>query len=162
MAAIKEKVLWQTSVNLQQFSFFLFFFFNTLCGVLFFLIYLFFSLFLAALGLCCCTWAFSSCEGYSSLRCAGFLLWWLLLWSTGSRRAGFSSCGSWALEHRLSSCGAMAQLLCSMWGLPGPRIKPVSLALASGFLTTVPPGKSLQQLSFILNFFSFLPPSPNP
>ena len=33
-------------------------------------------------------------RGYSSLRCAGFSLWWLLLfWSTGSRRVGFSSCG---------------------------------------------------------------------
>ena len=32
--------------------------------------------------------------GYSSLRCAGFSLrWLLLLWSTGSRRAGFRSCG---------------------------------------------------------------------
>ena len=35
---------------------------------------------------------------YSSLWCAGFSLsWLLLLWSTGSRRAGFSSCGMWAL-----------------------------------------------------------------
>ena len=34
---------------------------------------------------------------YSSLQCAGFSLQWLLLlWSTGSRRAGFSSCGTWA------------------------------------------------------------------
>ena len=32
--------------------------------------------------------------GYSSLWCLGFSLrWLLLLWSTGSRRAGFSSCG---------------------------------------------------------------------
>ena len=32
---------------------------------------------------------------YSLLRCAGFSLWWLLLLrSTGSRRAGFSSCGT--------------------------------------------------------------------
>ena len=32
--------------------------------------------------------------GYSSLRCVGFSLRQvLLLWSTGSRRAGFSSCG---------------------------------------------------------------------
>ena len=32
--------------------------------------------------------------GYSSLRCAGFSLWWLLLlWSMGSRHAGSSSCG---------------------------------------------------------------------
>ena len=30
-----------------------------------------------------------------------------------------------------------------MWDLPGPRLEPVSLALAGGFLTTVPPGKSL-------------------
>ena len=35
--------------------------------------------------------------GYSSLRCVGFSLWWLfLLRSTGSRRAGFSSCSTWA------------------------------------------------------------------
>ena len=47
--------------------------------------------------------------GYSLLQCAGFSLrWLLLLQSTGSRRAGFSSCGSWALERRLSSCGARA------------------------------------------------------
>ena len=36
-------------------------------------------------------------RGYSSLWCAGFSLWWLLLlWSMGSRRVGFSSCGMWA------------------------------------------------------------------
>ena len=29
-----------------------------------------------------------------------------------------------------------------MWDLPGPGIKPVSPALAGGFLTTAPPGKS--------------------
>ena len=47
--------------------------------------------------------------GYSSLRCAGFSLWWLLLlWSMGSRCAGFSSCGLRAVERRLSSCGAWA------------------------------------------------------
>ena len=51
-------------------------------------------------------------RGYSSLWCAGFSLrWLLLLWSTGSRRMGFSSCGSRALEHRLSSCGARASFL---------------------------------------------------
>ena len=33
--------------------------------------------------------------GYSSLWCAGFLLWWLLLLrSMGCRCAGFSSCGT--------------------------------------------------------------------
>ena len=35
--------------------------------------------------------------GYSLLQCVGFSLrWLLLLWSTGSRRVGFSSCGSQA------------------------------------------------------------------
>ena len=81
--------------------------------------------------------------GYSSLQCAGFSLRWLLLLrSTGSRLTGFSSCGSRALERRLSSCGARAKLLCSMWDLPGPGLEPVSPELAGGLLTSVPPGKS--------------------
>ena len=81
--------------------------------------------------------------GYSSLRCMGFSLQWpLLLQSTGSRCAGFSSCGSRAVEHQLSSCGTRAQLLCGMWDHPGPGLEPVSSALAGGFLTTAPPGKS--------------------
>ena len=47
--------------------------------------------------------------GYSSLRCADFSSWrLLLLWSTGSRHMGFCSCGTWALERRLSSCGTRA------------------------------------------------------
>ena len=37
--------------------------------------------------------------GYSSLRCMDFSLrWLLLLWSTGSRCVGFSSCGAWAQQ----------------------------------------------------------------
>ena len=55
---------------------------------------------------------------------------------------GLSSFGPRALEHRLSSCGAQAELLRGMWDLPGPGIEPVSPALAGGFLTTTPPGKS--------------------
>ena len=44
----------------------------------------------------------------SSLGCADFSLQWLLLLrSTGSRLEGFSSCGSRALEHRLS-CSTQA------------------------------------------------------
>ena len=61
-------------------------------------IHLLIYLFLAALGLRCCMWAFSSCgeRGYSSLQCMGFSLRWLLLLrSTGTRCAGFSSCGTW-------------------------------------------------------------------
>ena len=47
--------------------------------------------------------------GYPSLQCVGFSLQCLLLlWSTGSRRAGFGSCGLQALERRLSSCGSRA------------------------------------------------------
>ena len=45
-------------------------------------------------------------RGYSSLRYVGFSLRWLLsLRSMGSRHAGFSSCGLWTLERRLSCCG---------------------------------------------------------
>ena len=61
---------------------------------------------------------FSSCgsEGYSSLRCAGFSLWWLLFCAAqalGTRASvvsalELSSCGLQALERRLSSCGAGA------------------------------------------------------
>ena len=66
---------------------------------------------------------------------------------------GFRSCGSWALERRLSSCdvralerrlsrcGAPGYLLRGMWDLPGPGLEPASPALVGGFLTTVPPGK---------------------
>ena len=80
--------------------------------------------------------------GYSSLRCVGFSLRWLLLLrSTGSRHAGVRSCGSPALERRLSSCGAWALLLRGVWELPGPGLEPLSPALAGGFLTTAPPGK---------------------
>ena len=55
---------------------------------------------------------------------------------------GLSSCGSWALERRLSSCGSRVQLLHGMWDLPGPGLEPLSPALAVEFLTTAPPGKS--------------------
>ena len=112
-------------------------------------------------------------RGYSSLRCAGFSLWWLLLWrSTGSRHAGFSSCSTQAsvvaarglsgcsvqaLGHAgFSSCGAWAQLLCGMWDLSGPGIEPASPALAGGFLTTVPPGKSLTCLVVYFFYISSL------
>ena len=42
---------------------------------------------------------------------------------------------------RLSNCGSRAHLLCGMWDLPGPGLKPVSPALAGRFSTTAPPGK---------------------
>ena len=87
--------------------------------------------------------------GYSLLWHTGFSLRWLfLLQSTDSRHRGFSSCGTRALERRLSSCDAQAQLLHGMWDIPRPGLEPVSSALAGGFLTTAPPGKSL--ISFFL------------
>ena len=73
-----------------------FFFFNDFFfkGTLFLFIYLFGcvgSLLLRRLSLVAVS------RGYSSLRWAGFSLQWLLLLrSTGSRHAGFSSCGSQA------------------------------------------------------------------
>ena len=101
--------------------------------------------FLAALGRRCCALAFSSCSERGLL----------LLRSTGSRRAGFSSCDSRALERRLSSCGTRAQLLCGMWDLPGPGLEPLSPALAGGFLTTAPPGKPLLKIFFFLMWTIF-------
>ena len=71
---------------------------------------------LAVLGLCCCTWAFSSCDeqgllaswGPQASRC-----WWLLLLqNTASRVCGLSSCSSRALEHWFNSCGTCG-LSCS-------------------------------------------------
>ena len=119
-------------------------------------------------------WVFLAARGLSLvvasgatllLQCAGFSLQWLLLlWSTGSRRMGFSSCGTQlsscslrALEHRLSSCGAWAQLLRGMWDLPGPGIEPMSPALAGGFLTTAPPGNSctIQFFKMFMKYFSW-------
>ena len=86
--------------------------------------------------------------GHSSLHCSGFYC--CTAWALG--HSGFSSCGSWALEHGLNSCGTWAYLLHGVWDLPGPGIKPVSPALAGGFLSKVPPGKSL--LLFL--YFGFL------
>ena len=41
-------------------------------------------------------------RGYSWLWCVGFSLWWLLLWSTGSKLAGFSSCDTWTQQLQLT------------------------------------------------------------
>ena len=59
----------------------------------------------------------------------------------GSRRSSFRNCSSWALQRRLNSCGAWAQLLRGMWGLPGSGIEAVFPASAGRFFTNEPPGK---------------------
>ena len=87
------------------------------------------------LGLCCFT-GFSlgaTSRALLWLWCAGFSLPRLLL----LRSTGFRACGlqylqrvgsvvgaPGLLEHRLSSCGTRAY--CSMWNLPGSKVKPVS------------------------------------
>ena len=75
----------QLRLLLQTFQYFSFFFVN---------LFIYFGLcwvFVAACGLSLVV----SSGGYSSLRCAGFSLQWLLLLqSTGSRHVGFSSCGT--------------------------------------------------------------------
>ena len=115
-------------------------FFKTIFNkFIYLLIYLWLSwVFVAAPGLS----LVAASGGYSSLPCAGFSLWWLLLlWSTDSRQASFSSWGLQALEHRLNSYGAQAWLIRGMWDLPEPGLEPVSAALVGRFLITAPPGK---------------------
>ena len=85
---------------------------------------IFIYLFLAASGLHCCTRAFSSCGergttlccGAQASHCSGFSCCGaraLGVWALGARASvvathGLSSCGSQALESRLSSCGTRA------------------------------------------------------
>ena len=50
--------------------------------------------------------------GYSSLWCVGFSLQWLLLlWSSGFRHVGFSSCVTWAQQLWLMGSRVQAQQL---------------------------------------------------
>ena len=82
--------------------------------------------------------------GVQASYCSGFSCGARALGSRASVvvACGLNSCGSQASECRLSSCGSQAQLLRGMWDLPGPGLEPMSPALAGGFLTTAPPGKS--------------------
>jgi len=125
--------------------------------------------FLVILGPRCCMQVFSSCSklgllfttvhklltaaswGYSSLQYTSFSLQQagatLHCSTQASHCSGFSRCRAQALGFAgFSSCGTGAWLLCGMWNLPQPGIKPLSLALAGGFLVRVPPGKSKMPL----------------
>ena len=115
--------------KLRSFSVFCFFIHLGLCGV-----------FVAERRLCLT----AASGGHSLAAVREPLLQRLLLlgaWASVVVVHELSSCGSWALEHRLSSCGTQAELLCGRWHLPGSGIEPVSLALASEFFATEPPGK---------------------
>ena len=142
----------------ESLSGFAFFFFLNKRHVFKF-IYLFY-LFLAALGLRCCARAFSSCGEQELLFVAvhGLLIAVASLVAEhgllGTQVSvvvahGLTSCGLRALECRLSSCGTWALLLRDMWDLPRPGLEPMSPALAGGFLTTVPTGKSQDLFSYL-------------
>ena len=97
-------------------------------------------LFLAVLGLHCCTRAFSSCgeRGLLFVALRGLLI-------AVASLVAEHRLGMWAsvvVALGLSSCGSRAQLLRGMWDPPRPGLEPMSPALADGFLTTAPPGKS--------------------
>ena len=103
-------VHWVTLTVLTGFGSFKFFFFFFKSFILFYL--------LAALGLHCCEWAFSSCCKWGvtlQLQGLGFSLLWLE--------------------------GTQTELPCGMWDLPGPKTESMAPALAGRFLTTGPPGK---------------------
>ena len=82
-----------------------------LCLINLFILFIYFWLsqvFVAARGLS----LVAVSGGYSLLWCAGFSLrWLLLLWSTGSKHAGFSSCGMQAQQLWLTGSRAQAQQL---------------------------------------------------
>ena len=110
--------------------------------------------FLAVVGLCCCTQALSRCCKQGLLSSCGAQAFYRCGFSCCGTRVlgtlvsvivacGLSSYGSRALGCGLSSCGAWAQLRCSMWDLPTPAIEPVSPALQDRFLTSGPSGKPL-------------------
>ena len=82
-----------------------------------------------ALGLCCCAWDFSSCE------------WGLLFAAVPGLLIAVAS-----LFASFSGLGTQAQVLWGTWNPSGPRMEPVSPALAGGFFTV--PEKS--QSSFLI------------
>ena len=82
-------------------------------------------LFLIGLGLHRCTWLFSS-------SCEKGLLF------VAARRL-LTTVACLVVEHTGVRCTGSAPL--RLWNLPGPGIKPGSLALQGRFLTSGPPGK---------------------
>ena len=92
------------------------------------------------------TYFIFGCAGSSLLRGLFSSCWKQELLSScgmhASHCSGLSCCGARALGLLgFSSCGSRAWLFLGTWNFPGLGIKPVSPALAGGFLTTRPPGK---------------------
>ena len=107
-------------------------------------------LFLAVLGLPCCT-------GFSLVAESGdyflvamsrlLIVVASFLVKLRPRTPGLSSWGSQALKYMLNGCGAWGLLLWGMWDPPWSGIEPMSPGLASGFFTSYPPGKT-QHITF--------------
>ena len=108
------------------------------------------------LGLCCCSRAFSSCSEQGRLSSCSV---------QASHCSGFSCCRAWALECNglqqlqymgslVVACGLHCLEACGIL-VPGPGICTMSPALAGGFLTAEPPGKSLHVvlMTFLLCYF---------
>ena len=69
-------------------------------------------------------WVFVAACGLSLVVSMGFSLWWLLLlWSMGSRRTGFSSCGARAQYLWLAASRAQAQWLGVLLPMQGTRVR---------------------------------------
>ena len=110
------------------------------CNLLQNFIYLGPYLFLTGLSLCCYTGFFLAVvPGFSSQGR-------LLLSGTGSSVVGFGSCGSRPPEHTLSCWGAGAFAPLGRVGSSWARSQPVFPALAGGFFTTEPSGKTWYSL----------------
>ena len=104
-------------VNFKMGSLVFLFFFNVDLFIYLFIYFWLCWVFVAARGLS----LVAASGGCSSLRCAGFSLRWpLLLRSTGSRHAGFSSCSTWAQQLWVTGSRAQAKQL---WhtGLVAPQ-----------------------------------------
>ena len=117
---------------------------------------IFIYLFLALLGLHCFAWAFSSCgePGLFFVVVCGLLI---VVASLVLEHRLQGEQASAVVAHSLGSCGTRAQLLHSMWNLPGSGIETMFPALAGGFLSAVPPGKYSIYLSIYYTKYLFQP-----
>ena len=83
-----------------------------------------------------------------------FWLCWVFVAAVHTLSLVAVSGASLVVGHRLwacglSSCSLWAQVLCNMWNLPGFGIKLKFFALASGFISTESPGKSINRTSIL-------------
>ena len=76
-------------------------------------------------------------RGYSSLRCAGFSLQWLLsLWNTGSRHMGVGDCADSAVAAHGLSCSMACEIF------PDQGLNPCPLPWQAYSYPLYSPGKS--------------------